>query len=127
MSALKFTKKPINGSYVIAADTLDDTSPYSGNGDCFVYFNPMHGWGNISVAETYNNETLLAQALEKAIEDENTIEQGYTPFPVYLETVITTVNTESFKDYTLQLKRSRAMSKLTDEDMVVLGLAGGEK
>ncbi len=126
MSILKFTQKPIKGNYVIAADSLDDTAPYTGDGDSFVYFNPFGGWDNLSKAEVYYSEMLLAQALEKATDAKITKELKYTPFPVYVESVITTVNTDSFKEHTMQLKRARALAKLTDEDMVALGLQGDE-
>ena len=116
MTQLKIERKVINASYMIAADVH---LPYNNNGDSFVYYNPDFGWGKIDKARRYKNELLLVKEFEDAKIDKRTLSQ-FNPIPVFVETVISTVNSESFDNYTLQFKREKAMAKLTDEDMIAL-------
>lgn len=117
-------KKIIVSGFAVAADSgngLDDA--YSGDGgDCFVYYNSQTGkWGNIDSAEITNNEYQLVKMLEYSTINSKS---GYKPFPITITTTISSLNSEKFDGYLTQLKRERALKKLTEEDMVVLGLMG---
>lgn len=121
---MELKQKKIAGHYAIATDSLDDSAVYSPDGDCCLYFNVDDGWGNFANASFFCNEVLLAIALEAAAKDDYTKNRGFVAFPIYVETLISTVNTDSFNECVLRRKRSRALAKLEDEDLVVLGLMG---
>jgi hypothetical protein len=125
---MNLDKRCINSGYVIAADPNDDSRMYSSKDPC-AYYNSSLGWVDFPRAEVCNSEILCARLLDAAQVgiDNETTRMGYKPFAVYAETVISTVNTETFDAYLLQRKREKAMAKLTDEDLIVLGLVGDSK
>ncbi len=128
---MELDNKSIVSGFAIAADSLDDSAPYSGAGDCFVYYDSRNGeWGSIGSAEITNNEYKLVKMLDAAIRNSKTYEtvvRDYKPFPISITTTISTLKSQKFDDYLTQFKREQALKKLSEEDMVVLGLMGEKK
>ena len=121
---MELNKRCIDSGYVVAADANDDTRIYTKK-DPFVYYSqPDDKWGNLSVTTVASDEKALAALLEKANESPETKKYGYVPFPVYVETLITSVDSESFNTCRLEIKRQKALDKLSEEDIAVLGLDG---
>lgn len=121
---MELDKRCIESGYVVAADANDDSRMHSGVDDPCLYFADGEWVDGFNMAKMVFNEILLAQLLEEARQCEDNKKYGYKPFPVLIETVVSTVNSEKFDDCILQLKRQRAMDKLNNEDMIALGLMG---
>jgi len=116
--------KVIHSYYVIAADKNDDTVPYTGDPDCFVYFNNTNGWGIVQEALAISGLDNLAKALELAKSQPLTRERKYIPFPVLVETKLKSSKEleNEIENQLDHLKREAALAKLTDEDKQILGL-----
>jgi len=129
---MKLDEKIVVHGFAIAADTNEGlAAAYSGNGDCFVYYDSQSGtWGDIHSAQITNNEYQLVKMLDDAgrnSKQSETVINGYEPFPIVITTTIKSLVSEKFNGYLIQLKRERALKKLTEEDMVILGLMGAKE
>ncbi len=80
-------------------------------------------WSDFSNAKIFTNEAVLAIALEKCILEQG----GMNPQPMYWETTITTVDSDSLAVHIKQARRQKALAKLNDEDLVALDLMGVEE
>jgi len=108
--------------YVVAAYANDDTRIFSGQ-DAYVYFN--HGkqaWFDFDEATVVNHETALVNLIEEANDSPDTKRFKYLPEPYLAETFISDVSSETLENHILERKKKRALAKLTEEDMRVLGL-----
>lgn len=118
----KVKDRAIASGYVIASfskdiGTWDDPCTYISQP------NDPSVWSDFSVAKIFPNEATLAIALEKSILQE----AGMNPQPMYWETTITTVDTDSLEEHIKQARRQKALAKLNNEDLVALGLIGVEE
>lgn len=124
---MELDEKIIVSGYAIAIDNnkgLDGA--YDGNGDCLTYFNSNTGaWRVIDHAEITNKEHVLVKILESATA--SVPGHGAKPFPVKVTTTVSTLHSDKFDSYLTQLKRERALKKLSEEDMIALGLMGAKE
>jgi hypothetical protein len=120
---MNFDRRCIDSGYVIASDAMDDSLPYNGIDDPCVYFNDTDGsWTNRDGATAVRSEEKLATLLEKAKAAKSTKKMGYDPLPVFVEVLITSVKSTSFDSYVKENKRKKALAKLSDDDIEILGL-----
>ncbi|MBE9532557.1 MAG: hypothetical protein IMF04_00400 [Proteobacteria bacterium] len=121
---MNLDKRRIESGYAVATDANDDSRIYTGVDDPCLYYADGEWVDGFNMAKIVSSESLLAELLESAEACGDTGKFGYTPFPVYIETTVSTIMTDKLDDCILQLKRQRAMDKLNDEDMIALGLMG---
>ena len=117
---LIFDARVVTSGYVIARFANDDTRMYMNKNDPCDYLSEYSNWEPIEEAKIFPNEATLAQALET----ENQKAGAAVCIPIFMQTTITTVDTKSFDEHLLQRKIAKALAKLDDEDLVVLGLQG---
>jgi hypothetical protein len=121
---MNLDKRCVESGYAVATDANDDSRMYSGVDDPCYYYADGEWVSGFNMAKMVSSERLLAELLESAKACDDTKKNGYTPFPVYIETTVSTIKTDKLDDCILQLKRQRAMDKLNNEDMIALGLMG---
>lgn len=120
---MKFDKRVVESGYVIAIINNDDSLPYMGKNDPCLYLSDATNekWGDFYSAKIFPNEASLAQKLERVNLD---TDDDVHPMPIFWETTITSVDSESFGEHIRQTKIAKALAKLNEEDMVLLGLMG---